>query len=151
MALRRLFQFPTFGWVLGIFLGYELLNFFVTQFSQTLITAYFYRDTVNWGKLGLSITLALLIGILIALTSVSAYLKYKERRHCREGTLLAGVGTIGGLVTGFCPLCTVSIGGLLLSAFGVSFSLGSLPFQGVEIQVLTVIVLCVSLWVLERK
>ncbi len=149
--MRRLFRFPALAWVLGIFLLYELLNILATGFHTTLYYAYLYRAQVNWLELGFSSFLALVIGVLVGLTSVSAYLQYKERQACREGTVLAGIGALGGLVTGFCPICTVSVIGLLFSTLGIGFSLGSLPFQGIEIQLLTIIILSVSLWFLERK
>ena len=149
--MRRLVRFPALAWVLGIFLFYELVNIVTTGFHTTLYYAYLYRAQVNWWELGFSSFLALVIGALVALTSVTAYLRYQERKRCQEGTVLAGIGAVGGLVTGFCPICTVSVVGLLFSSLGIGFSLGSLPFQGIEVQLLTIVLLSVSLWLLERR
>lgn len=149
--MHRLFRFPALIWVVLIFIVYTLVNILTTGFHTTLYYALLYRAQVNWWELGFSSFLALLIGTLVGLTSVAAYLRYRERKQCEEGTVLAGVGVMGGLATGFCPICTVSILGLLLSTAGIGFSFGSLPFQGVEVQLLTLVLLSVSLWLLERR
>ena len=94
--------------------------------------------------------MSLLIGFLVAFNSVYVWVLYRERKRCTEASVFAGLGTIGGLATGFCPLCVTGLFPLLLSLFGVSFSFASLPFKGIEVQLLAVILLLVSLWLLRR-
>ena len=94
--------------------------------------------------------LSLLIGFLVAITSVFSYIKYKERKQCKEGVTLAGVGTVGGFIVGVCPLCITGILPLIFGFLGISFTFASLPFQGIEIQILVVIILLSSLWMLNR-
>jgi len=64
---------------------------------------------------------------------------------------LSSAGAIGGLVTGVCPLCVTGLIPLILGFIGVSFSFASLPFQGIEVQVLVVIILLMSLINLSKK
>ena len=65
--------------------------------------------------------------------------------------VLAGAGSVGGLIVGVCPLCVTGLVPLALGLLGIGFSFASLPFQGIEVQVLVVIVLFVSLINLSRK
>ena len=81
----------------------------------------------------------------MASNSILAYIKYKERKKCNNEITLSGIGTLGGLATGICPLCVTGIFPLLLSLIGISFSFASLPFQGIEIQILITLILLVSL------
>ena len=94
---------------------------------------------------------SLLIGFLVALNGVLVYIKYHERKRCREGVAVASTGSIGGLAVGVCPLCITGVFPLFLSFFGISFSFTSLPFQGVEVQILIIIVLVLSLYMLDKK
>jgi len=123
----------------------------LSGFYNTIPLILVYAETVNWFKLGISLFLTLAIGSLIAFNSVLIYVKYKERKKCKKEFTLSSVGAIGGLVAGVCPLCVTGLIPLILGFIGVSFSLASLPFQGIEVQVLVVIILLVSLINLSRK
>ena len=92
----------------------------------------------------------LTIGFLVAANGVLVYIKYKERKRCK-GVGTASIGAAAGLIVGVCPLCVTGVFPLLLGLFGISFSFGSLPFQGIEIQILVIIILVFSLWMLEKK
>ena len=115
----------------------------MSGFYNTIPLIVVYFNTINWIKLGISITLTFIISFLVSLNSVLVYIKYKERKKCR-GIVAAGTGTIGGLIVGVCPLCVTGIFPLILGFIGVSFSLGSLPFQGIEIQALVALILFIS-------
>ena len=149
--MKRVFQKPYLYLFGGIFILYIILNLIFSGFYNTIPLIVVYANTVNWLKLGLSLILSLSIGILVAMTMTLTYIKYKERKECRKGGTLAGVGTVGGLVTGVCPLCITGLLPLFLGLFGVSFSFASLPFEGIEIQVLVVLVLLISLHILNRN
>ncbi|MBI2042830.1 hypothetical protein HYT25_00385 [Candidatus Pacearchaeota archaeon] len=149
--MKKVFEKPYIYWIIGIFIFYLGLNFVLSGFYDTLKLIIVYADTVNWIKLGFSIILTLLIGFLVAINSVYFYLRYKERKDYRKAGTFTGVGAIGGLAIGICPLCITGLFPLLFGLFGITFSFASLPFQGVEIQVLVVIILLVSLWMLNRR
>ena len=149
--MKILLEKPYVYFVILIFLVYLSLNIMLSGFYNTIPLILVYAETVNWFKLGISLFLTLAIGYLIAFNSVLIYVKYKERKKCKKEFTLSSVGAIGGLVAGVCPLCVTGLIPLILGFIGVSFSLASLPFQGIEVQVLVVIILLVSLINLSRK
>ncbi|MEK6871809.1 MAG: hypothetical protein AABX16_02805 [Nanoarchaeota archaeon] len=134
-----------------LFVGYLILNIWISGFYNTIPLIIVYANTVNWFKLGLSLLLTLVIGILVSLNGVLVYMKYQERKKCKEGVALASAGGIGGLAVGVCPLCVTGIFPLLLGFFGISFSFANLPFEGIEIQLLTIIILFASLVILNKR
>ena len=147
IAFKKLYVY----WTIGIFVFYLGLNFLLSGFYDTLKLIIVYANTVNWFKLGTSITLTLLIGFLIAVNSVYFYIRYKERKDCRRAGIVAGSGAIGGLVVGICPLCIAGLLPLIFGFLGISFTFASLPFQGIEVQVLVLILLGISLSMLINK
>ena len=149
--MRRVFQKPYVYWLIGIFVFYLILNVFVSGFNDTIPLIIAYASTVNWFKLGISLILTLVIGVLVALNAVYVYILYKEKKQCKEGKVLAGAGSVGGLIAGVCPLCVTGLVPLILGFFGIGFSFASLPFEGIEIQVLVIAVLSFSLKILSRK
>src|SRR3989338_470233 len=149
--MKILLKKPYIYFVILILLVYLLLNIFISGFYNTIPLILVYAKTLNWFKLGISIFLTIIIGALIAFNSVLIYVKYKERKKCKRELSLSSAGAIGGLVTGVCPLCVTGLIPLILGFIGVSFSFASLPFQGIEVQVLVVIILLMSLINLSRK
>ncbi len=147
--MKIIFKKPYLYFTIGIFLLYLLINFLISGFYDTIPLIIAYANTVNWLKLSISILLSLIIGILVAINGVYVYMKYNERKECAGGGTIAGAGTLGGLLTGFCPLCITGLFPLIFGLFGVSFSLASLPFQGIEIQLAVVILLFISLKMLR--
>lgn len=143
--MRSAFRKPYVYWTIGIFFIYLLLNFLLSGFYDTLILIMIYAETIDWLKLSLSLILTLLIGFLVAVNLVYFYLRYKERADCKKEGALTGAGAVGGLAVGICPLCVTGLFPLLLSLIGISFTFASLPFQGLEIQVLVVVILLLSL------
>ena len=149
--MNRVFKKPHLYIFIGIFLLYLILNLIFSGFYNTIPLIIAYAGTVNWLKLGSSLILTLIIGFLVAMTMTLIYTKYKERKECKTGRTLASIGTIGGLVTGVCPLCVTGLLPLFLGLFGVTFSFASLPFQGIEMQVLVVVLLVFSLHSLSER
>jgi|SRR3989344_1879567 len=148
--MKTIFKKPYVYWFFGIFVSYLILNILISGFYNTLPLIIIYAKTVDWIKLGISLLLTLTIGFLVAANGVLVYIKYKERKRCK-GVGTASIGAAGGLIVGVCPLCVTGVFPLLLGLFGISFSFGSLPFQGIEIQILVIIILVFSLWMLEKK
>ncbi len=149
--MKRVFKKPYLYWTILIFLVYIILNILLSGFYNTLKLIIIYASTVNWLELGVSILLTLAIGFLVAVNSVLAYIKYKEREKCKEGITTAGVGTVGGLIVGVCPLCVTGLFPLILSLFGLTFTFAALPFKGIEIQILVVIILLISFRMLKKN
>ena len=149
--MKILLKKPYIYFIILIFLIYLILNIFVSGFYNTIPLIIAYANNINWFKLGVSIILSLITGALIAINSVHIYIKYKERKQCVKEGAITGLGTIGGLATGFCPLCITGLFPILFGFFGISFSLASLPFQGIEIQIIVVLVLLTSLIAMNKK
>ena len=149
--MKKILQKPYIYFVIIIFLVYTILNFYISGFNNTFILILKYASTVNWLELIISIIFSLTIGILVALNSVLVYVKYKERQKCKNQTVLAGLGAIGGLATGFCPLCITGLFPLVLGLIGITFSFASLPFNGLEIQFGVIVLLIISYRSLDKK
>lgn len=124
-----------------VVLLYSIMLYYLSDFDTTFRTALLYSDTVNWYKLGFSILLSLIIAILIAVNSCYLYRNYKIRKDCKDESKLVGVGVVGGIAVGICPLCVGGLFPIVLGLLGVSFSFGSLPFQGMEVQGLIILLL----------
>ncbi len=150
MEIKVAFRKPYIFYTISIFIVYLVLAILLSGFYNTIPLIIVYANTVNWLKLGISIILSLLIGVLVSINLVIVYIKYKQRKSCKEGKTLAGIGAVAGLATGVCPLCITGLLPLILSLLGVSFSFASLPFGGIEIQVLAVVILIISLFNLRR-
>lgn len=149
--MKGLFKKPYIYFVILIFLIYLALDIILSGFYNTIPLILVYVQTVNWLKLGISLFLTLAIGTLIAFNSVLIYIKYKERKKCKKEITLNSAGAFAGLITGVCPLCVTGLIPLFLGIFGISFSLASLPLQGIEIQFLVVIILLANLISLLKK
>lgn len=149
--MKRIFSRSYIFWFLGIFIFYLLLSVLISGFYNTIPLIINYVETIDWLKLGVSLFLTLCIGFLVALNSVYVYILYKKRKECREGKVLAGIGGVGGLIVGVCPLCVTGVVPIIFGLFGISFSFAGLPFQGVEVQVLVVIILLISLYILQKR
>ncbi|MEK6952594.1 MAG: hypothetical protein AABX29_06275 [Nanoarchaeota archaeon] len=141
--MKQIFKKPYIYWFLGMFIFYIVLNILISGFYNTIPLIIIYSKTVNWLKLGISLVLTLFIGFLVSLNGVLIYIEYKERKECK-GVGAASAGTVGGLIVGVCPLCITGIFPLILGLIGIGFSFASLPFQGIEVQILIALVLFVS-------
>jgi len=136
-----LFKKPYLYILIFVILLYSILLYFLSDFDNTFRAALLYSDTVNGYKLGLSILLSLIIAILIGINSCYLYRNHLLRKSCSEESTLIGAGVVGGIAVGICPLCVGGLFPIILSLFGISFSFGSLPFQGLEVQVLVILLL----------
>lgn len=149
--MKRIFKKPYIYFFIIIFILYLVLNVFISGFNDTVPLIIIYASTINWLKLGISLILTLAIGFLVALNTIYIYILHKERKKCKEGNVLAGAGSVGGLIVGVCPLCVTGLVPLVLGLFGVGFSFASLPFQGIEIQILVVIILLAGTYFLKKR
>lgn len=140
-ALRK----PYIYFVIFIFFVYLLVDVAVSGFYNTFPLILIYAKTVNWLKLSISLILTLAIGILIALNAVTLYIRHKQRKKCGREAALSSAGAVGGLVAGVCPLCVTGLIPIIFGSIGISFSFALLPFQGIEVQALIVVVLYFSL------
>ena len=148
--MKRSLQRPYLYWLIGIFVVYLGLTVYISEFYITAQYIFIYAHQLDWGKLLLGMFLTITIAALVALNMVYGYIRYKERKDVKKTGVIACVGTIGGLATGVCSACVVSVFPLVLGLFGVTFSWASLPFQGLEIQALLIVMLGAGLYFLWK-
>lgn len=148
---KKIIQKPYVYWLIGIFIVYLALNIYISEFYETAKYLRVYASQVHWEKLILGMIFTIVIAGLVAVNSVYGYLRYKQRQQIKRSGVIACAGAIGGLATGVCSSCVVSVFPLILGLFGITFSWAALPFQGLEIQALIIILLGLSLWWMKRK
>jgi len=124
----------------SLLLNYKLL---LNSFSLSLAWSLFIGFPSLISKIGLSflVLIALLSGIVI---SMSVFL---VRRQIKGGYSAGSTGLIAGLLTPACPSCALSVLGVL----GLGGFLSVLPFKGLELGILGIIVLIVSIGYLSKK
>ncbi len=94
--------------------------------------------------------ITLLIGAGIALTWTIIAYKLKQMVSVRKDAGMTAVGIFGGLLGGACPGCFVGLFPTLAGVFGITATLSSLPFFGFEIQVLTLIIVLITLYIISN-
>ncbi len=157
MEIKNVFKRPYIFWGVGIFMVYLTFNIIISQFYVTLSYIPYYLDTIKWGYLLLSLFFTFIIGILVSISIIYGYLQYMEKKKEKIEqttkkniqTTVTGASTLGGLAIGVCSACG-SILPSILSIFGISASFASLPFQGLEIQVLLIVILGFNIYFLQK-
>ncbi len=149
--MKRLIQKPHIYWTIIIFSLYLALNVYLSDFYETAKYLGIYADQIHWWKLILGIIFTLAISALVAINSVYGYIRYKERQAIEKSEVVTCIGALGGLATGICSSCVVTVFPLVFGLFGITFSWASLPFQGLEIQALIIILLSIGLWWMKKK
>lgn len=87
------------------------------------------------------ILLSLLGGMVLAMTL------YLIRRQIKFSNASGIVGIITSIVAPSCSACAIGLLGLL----GIGGAIAALPFEGLEINILALILLCWSLYTLSKK
>ena len=153
----RALQSPARYWALGVSVVYLALLVVVSQFYETIPLIPMYASQIRWGEFITSLVLIAITAALVGVVSVSLYTKVNEkvtesmsRSSVASPVIASCAATLGGLATGVCPACVTGIFPIVLGFFGVTFSWASLPFHGVEVQALVVIVLALTLFALSR-
>ena len=97
------------------------------------------------------LVLTLITALLVATNVNLVYIKFKELKGVNKTSSLGFMGVFGGLLGGACPSCFVGLFPAFLGLFGVTASLSSLPFFGLEILLGSVILLTISLYFLTNS
>lgn len=124
-VLFVLLIFPQYSWEMTM-QGYEM---FFEAFIQLLLFQY---DTLGILGIVLPLTLSILVGITTVFTAGNLYHNYKS-----AGGWAGGFSSFLGILTAGCASCGVGV----LSLFGYTTGMTFLPFEGIEIQILTIILL----------
>lgn len=150
--MKELFKKPYVYWMGGIFLVYMLLNIWLSKFYEVLFQIPYFLDTLNWSELLLSFILSLTIGILIAINMIFFIREYKKQKLLtKKQGFFTSLGMLGGFSTGVCSACISGFFPLIFGLFGIGFSWAFLPFNGVEIQFLSIGFLGINLMMITKK
>ncbi len=87
--------------------------------------------------------IALLSGIYVSLL----IFKIKMKGMAIAGSSIGLSGIIAGIFGAGCPMC----GSLVFGAFGAPLALFFMPFKGIELRVLSIILLSISIYFLARS
>ncbi len=138
---------------LGLFFVYLVLyvfiNFLINQFDEVIP---FFLD-YNLVFVVPYFALTVLIAVTVALNLTIITYKIKKVRGLGDGKKEKGatfLGAIGGFLGGACPGCFVGLLPTIAGVFGVTVTLSSLPFLGFEIQIPTLLVLLVGLYIVAN-
>ncbi|MBR9699109.1 hypothetical protein GOV09_01475 [Candidatus Woesearchaeota archaeon] len=93
----------------------------------------------------------ILLPILVALNINLIVFKFQEMKRLQAHSGIAAVGAFGGLLAGACPGCFVGLFPAFLGLFGVTATLGNLPFFGVELLAISAILLIISAYYLSKN
>ena len=151
VLMRQIFKQPYVYFVLGVFSLYIALAIIIGGFPLILFTALRYAPLGTRIQIALSITFSIIIAGLVACNAVSAFIQYQRRNRVGNANALTGLGSLGGLAAGICPACISGLLPIVLGFFGVSFSFAVLPFQGLEVQAILVILLAWNYRYLARR
>ncbi len=143
---KVIFEKPYRHYFALVFFFYLLLNIYVNKIHVTLPTL------VN-STIFIPFTFFLLVvAFLVAINVNLVIYRFKELKKMSKSSGGLGVlGVLGGLLGGACPGCFVGLFPAVVGLFGVTASLGSLPLYGIEIQMISVIILLVSFYFLTKN
>ena len=145
-VLKQKKYFRIFLFVAIIYLGiyYLIINYFLTSFSLFFTT---YVKSYAYPAFILNIIVAILMGVNISLLVY----RFKEIAADKKSSTMSGVGIFAAALANGCPGCFAGLFPFVLSIFGVSETLSILPFNGIELQALSVALLGTSIFFLSGK
>ncbi|MBI2004315.1 hypothetical protein HYS72_02510 [Candidatus Pacearchaeota archaeon] len=144
---------PYVFYFIGVFLAYLAINVLINKTFVTLPTLFTsYKLSFAIPFIALSLITALLAAANVNLVII----KFKELKQMnKKGNAGVGgmgaLGIFGGILGGACPGCFVGLFPALLGLFGITASLSILPLYGLEIQMLSLVLLTISIFLLTRE
>lgn len=152
--IKRALSGPYFFSFILIAVGYLIINGLV---NKTITNNLAVLKTYSLPFLIPYIVLNILVAVLTGITINLAVMKIKELREFREVQKVnkaggvAAVGVFTGLLGGACPGCFVGLFPAVAGLFGISASLGVLPLYGLELQILSAVLLGGAVLLLTRN
>ena len=126
------------------FLGYLVLNFFVNDISKS-------KEILTSTNIGNFVIFSMiLIALLVSISINLVIMKFREIRRLNRAGGFAALGMFGGLLGSACPACFIGLFPAFLGLFGITASLTDLPFNGLELQISSILLLIISLFLLTR-
>lgn len=133
----------------AVFLGYIIFSGFVNK--TYVIFHRLYSSFDFWYSTFFIFINFLFVPLLVSLALNLSFDKIMDLKYVAKGRgMFSFLGIFGTLLGGSCPSCFVGLFPAFVGLFGASFTLSNLPFYGLEIQVVSSIVLIISLHYLTR-
>jgi len=129
-----------------VFFGYLTLNVIVNQVYITAPTLLTNNLKIIIPYLIFTIFIAFLVALNVNLTIK----KFKDLKQINKESGLTFIGIFGGVLGGACPSCFVGLFPAFLGVFGITASLSTLPFFGIEILVGSIIFLIIAVILLTK-
>lgn len=156
MEKRRLLKIrkAVFSWPYNLIFILTLISYlFLTVYVNELhVTA---ETLFNTAKSFLIpfLTAHIIIALLVPITIILIVLRVRELQEINsiaKGGSVSLIGTFIGILGGACPGCFAGLLPAIVGIFGSSFALTDLPFFGLEIQMLSIILLIISISILTK-
>ncbi len=125
------------------------LSYYLMMFSITNKSIIAYAQMNGEWYTAISFILSALISLFSGVYVVMWFLRRSFIRQRKEmaGTVLGTGGILGGVLVAGCPTC----GAPLLALFGAPLALMSLPFRGLEVKVISLVLVFLSVyWLAEN-
>lgn len=136
-------------WFVGFFLAYILLNIVINQTHLTFPTIFVSFPV--WFAIIFILINIIIVPTFVSLTINLSIEKFKDLKSVSNSQgVFSIIGIFGTLLGGACPGCFVGLFPAFIGLFGTAFTLGNLPLYGLEIQILSLIILGISLHYLTR-
>lgn len=89
--------------------------------------------------------------ILVSVNINLLIIKYKELNSISsEGSFFSVIGTFFAMLAGACPGCVAGFFPIVLGLFGSTLTLNSLPLKGIELQIISSILLLVGTYYMSK-
>ncbi|SRR6056297_500668 len=132
-----------------IIILYDLMNILLNKTHLT------YKNIIYNHTIFYIVSFVLLnyifIPILISTTIILSIKKIKDiQKISKKGSSISIIAIFGTLLGGACPYCFVGLFPAFVGLFGSTINLGNLPLQGFEIQIISSIILLISIYYLSN-
>jgi hypothetical protein len=127
-----------------VYVGFTMITvLYVHDTLQNFYRSMYFTYTFSFSAF--TVLLSVVFGINIALFTA------KVREVRLKSASLGATGIFFGSLAAGCPGCFFGLFPLVLSVFGISATLAILPFNGIELQALALMALCLSSVTLAKE
>ena len=140
---------PYVFYALVVALLYFFLNVYLNKFF-VIIESTGFLGFISNSFYALFFFSTVLVSLLIGANVSYVIHNYRNVRTVSSKGSVGLVGAFSGILGGLCPGCIVGVFPAIMAFFGIGFSLASLPLYGLELQLLSIVLLVASLILFSR-
>jgi len=140
---------PYLFYFISIFIAYILINTLINQTYETfsIISGFSKMFIIPFLLFNF-----LVVPLLVALTINLSIIRFKELKSMNNAASSSTfLGVFGGVLGGACPGCFVGLFPAILGLFGISATLSVLPLYGLEIQIISSVLLITAVMFLTNE